>query len=363
MPQRKLGNSNLQVSPIGLGCRTISKLKDKEKAVALIQKAVELGINFIDTADIYGRGKSEEIVGQAISPIREKVILATKGGIRITSEGKPTQDLSQNHIIKAVKESLSRLGTDYIDLYQIHYADPETPPSETIKALNEFIETGEVKYVGLSNFPPDEFSEWTEMQDVITVQLPYNLLQNKNYSELLPICRSKNISIIVYTPLLMGLLTEKIRKDNVFPENDERSRIPRVMIEQFVEIVESLKPTAKEHSKTVAQLILGWLVNQPMIGSVLVGASDVQQVEENIKAAKMNFSTDEERAIEEAIAKIGVKLDNQAALTEKVDNAFINYAGRKVALLKMGMKVVVPEYVKIGDKIAISWSGDFIGIV
>jgi len=331
--------------------------------VSLIQKAVDLGINFIDTADIYGRGKSEEIVGQAISSIRKKVVLATKGGIRITSEGKPTQDLSKDYISKAINESLNKLKTDYIDLYQIHYSDPEIPPKETIQVLNEFIETGEIRYIGLSNFLPEEFIEWTEQQDVATIQLPYNLLQDKNYNELLPICKSRNISIIVYTPLLMGLLTEKIRKNAVFPQSDERSRIPRVIIEKCTETVGSLKSTAKEHDKTVVQLLLRWLINQPMIGSVLMGVSNIRQIEENIVATKMNFSKDEERSIKEVAVKIDLKLDNQAALTEKVEKVFTNFAERKVALLNMGMKITVPEYVRAGDKIMISWSGKFMRVV
>lgn len=363
MQLQKLGKSKLYVNPIGLGCRTIHKIEDRKKTVTMIQKAVELGINFIDTADIYGRGKSEEIVGQAISPIRKKVVLATKGGIRITSEGKPTQDLSQNRIRKAVKESLNRLKTDYIDLYQIHYSDPEIPPKETIKALNEFIKTGEIKYVGLSNFSLEEFREWTELQSVPSVQLPYNLLQNRNYNDLLPICKSKNISVIVYTPLMMGLLTDKIRKGTVFPKNDERSRIPRFVIEKCIETIESLKPIAEEHGKTVVQLLLGWIVNQPMVGLVLVGASDIRQVEENFMAMEMKFSREEENSINEAIAELDLKLDNQAALTEKGGKVFINYAEKKVALLGMGMKIIVPEHVKTGDKIMISWSGEFMKVV
>lgn len=362
LEKRRLGNSTLNITPIGLGCRNISQRLKEKDAVELIQKAVELGINLVDTADIYGRGKSEEIVGQAISPMRKKVVLATKGGIRITSKGKPTQDLSSNHIRKAVKESLDRLRTDYIDLYQIHYADPETPSRETVKALNEFVETGEIKHVGLSNFPQEELVEWLELQSVASIQMPYNLLQTKNYSELLPICKSKNINILVYTPLLMGLLTEKVEKYTGFSENDERSVIPSFVIEKCREIIKALRTVAEKNSKTVTQMLLGWLSNQPMIGSVLVGASSLQQLEENIEAVEMRLTVEEKRCIEEIVRKEDLKIDNMPVLTEKVVDVFTNYVGKKVARLEMGMKILVPREVEKGHKIMVSWNGEFIKI-
>ena len=362
MEKRRLGKSDLYVSPIGLGCRTLgSRAENRKEGVEMVRRAVELGVNFIDTANIYRRGISEEIVGEAIQPMRDQVILATKGGIVISEEGRPTQDLRPESIRQAVKESLKRLQTDYIDLYQIHYPDPATPFEETIGALREFVETGAIRYVGLSNFSPEELEKWAELMEVPSVQAPYNLLQRKTYRGLLPICERRKISMIVYTPLLMGLLTGKVTRNTTFDKGDERSIVPRRIVETCIEITERLRPVAERYNRTVAQLVLSYTMNQPGVGCVLVGASSIAQVVENVEAAQWTIPEEDRSAVEKIVEDVGESLDEQF-FVQAVRRVFTSYAGRRIAVLQMGMKFPVPSEVKTGDRIKISWNGEYLGI-
>ena len=362
MERKRLGRSNLYVSPIGLGCRRLGRRPEtRGEAIEIVERAVELGMNFIDTANIYGGGISEEIVGEAIQPWRRRVVLATKGGIVVTPEGLATQDLRPESVRRAVRESLRRLQTDYIDLYQIHYPDPATPFEETTGALREFVETGAIRYVGLSNFSPEELEEWAELMEVPSIQTPYNLLQRKTYRGLLPICERRKISMIVYTPLLMGLLTGKVTRATTFAEGDERSVVPRRVVETCIEITEGLRPVAERYNRTVAQLVLSYTMNQPGVGCVLVGASSIAQVVENVEAAQWTIPEEDRHAVEKIVEGVGESLDEQF-FVQAVRRVFTSYAGRRIAVLQMGMKFPVPSEVKTGDRIKISWNGEYLGI-
>ncbi len=358
MEKRRLGKSDLYVTPIGLGCRTLHKV-EAEKAVELVRKAVEMGINFIDTANIYGGGRSEEIVGEAIRDLRKRVILATKGSIVITNEGLPCQDLKPESVKKAVEDSLKRLQTDYIDLYQIHYPDPETPPEETVKTLMEFIESGIIRYVGVSNFSLKELERWSELIETPSIQIPYNFLQRRMYDRILDFCLSRQISIIAYTPLLMGLLTEKIR-DKDFIHSGERAHIPSRILEECGKIVDKLGLMGERHGMTAAQLILNWLANQPGIGCVLVGTSSIKHVKENIEGVKWRMPSSVKKMVDDLVADIEVDLGDEF-FTQKVKKVFSNYAGKTVAILEIGMKFIVPPDVKAGDTIKINWYGEYLG--
>lgn len=363
MSKRRLGNSDLYVYPVGLGCRTLGyKAKTEQDAIGIVQEAVKSGINFIDTANIYRKGLSEEIIGKAVQHMRKKVILATKGGIVTTSESLATQDLRPKSVRKAVKESLKRLQTDCIDLYQIHYPDPTTPFKETIKVLMEFLETGTIRYVGLSNFSPEELEEWCELMEVPSIQTPYNFLQQKLYRKLLPICEKRKISLIIYTPLLMGLLAGKITKNTTFTKNDERSIIPPNIIEACIKITDQMRQIAEKHGKTVAQLVLNYIANLPNVGCVLVGASSVDQVKENVEAVRWKMPREDITLIEKIIEGVKVSLDEQFFI-QKVKKVFSRYDGKRVAILEMGMKFIVPLSVEAGDKIKISWNGEYLGTV
>jgi len=260
-----------------------------------------------------------------------------------------------------VRESLRRLQTDYIDLYQIHYPDPATPFSETINALEEFLETGEIRYVGLSNFSPEELKEWCNLMEVPSIQILYNFLQRRLYRDLLPLCEERRISMITYTPLLMGLLTGKIRRDMVF-RGDERSIIPRRIIESCVRITEQLRPLAEKYGRSVVQVILNYLARRPGVGCVLVGASSVVQVEENAKAMEWTLLPEDQALVDKIVEDVGDGLDGES-FVQDVREVFWNYAGKLIAALEMGMKFPVPPKIKAGDRIKISWNGEYLGIV
>jgi myo-inositol catabolism protein IolS len=361
MSNRRLGKSGLYVFPIGLGCRTLGyKSAKEEEAIAIVQRAVELGTNFVDTANIYRKGKSEEIVGKAINSMRNKVVLATKGSIVRTPEGLPTQDLRPESVRQAVKDSLKRLQTDYIDLYQIHYPDPLTPFKETAEVLKELVGTGTIKNVGVSNFSSHELEEWTNLIETPTVQLPYNFLQRELYTKLLPVCQKHDVSMMIYTPLLMGLMSGKLTGNETFAENDERSTIPPSLVKTSISIANQLKPLADKYNKTVAQVIVNFILNQPQVGCVLVGASSLSQVEENVGAAKWTMQAGDRKKIEKTVHGTEESLDKQY-FTQQVAETRLNYAGNNVATIEMGLKLVVPHAVKKGDRIKISWNGEYLG--
>ena len=355
MKKNRLGRTELYISAIGLGCRTLSV---KERPEKIVERALDVGINFFDTADIYGMGKSEEILGDVLKGVRQDVVIATKGGITF-DDGIPTQDLRPEAVRKAVKGSLKRLETDCIDLYQIHYPDPLTPPKETAKALKEFIDTGEVKYIGLSNVTSEELKEWLEAIEVASVQIPLNAIQTKMYDELIPVCKAKNVSIIAHTPLLMGLLV-KIRPE--YSRGDERHYVPKEVVEGCIELIELLGPLARDVGKTLSQLMLNWTLSHLGVSSVLVGASSPEQVEENAGAVGWKVPHKADQIIAGVLKKMSVSLDYWP-ITLEVKDVLENYEGRKVAVTDMGMKFKVSSDINAGDKIAVSWSGEYIGKV
>lgn len=358
MERRRLGRTDIYVSPIGLGCRRIHKV-GTERAVKIIRYAVSLGVNLIDTSNIYGDGRSEEIIGEAIRDIRRRVILATKGGIVKTKDDLPTQDLRPESIRRSVEESLRRLGTDYIDLYQIHYPDPMTPLEATIGALMEYIESGTIRYIGLSNFSHEELIAAADLYDVPSIQIPYNFLQHKLYDEVKSFCRSREISVIPYTPLLMGLLTERVMEHRFIREG-EMSYIPPNVIEECKRIARAFHAIVEKTGRSMAQLILNWLVNRPGITCLLVGMNNTRHIEENITAIRWKMPYDVMREIESIADDVNLSLDNEFFI-QGVRDVSYNYAGKKVAILEMGMKLIVPPSVTRGDHIKISWNGEYLG--
>ena len=360
MKLRRLGNTDVFVTPIGLGCRTIHKV-GLANAVKLINYAVSLGINFVDTANIYGDGESERIVGQALSGIRDKVILATKGGIIKTSEGLYTQDLRPMSVKKAVKESLKRLNSDYIDLYQLHYSDPATPISDTVKGLKEYLETGEIRYIGFSNFSLRELKIASGIYTVPSIQIPYNILQQKTYHEIKEFCERKDIAILVYTPLLTGLLTDKIMEKDYLNKIKIHHISPHIVME-CKKIVNKISSVAREVDRSVSQVVLNWITNSPGVTSVLVGMNKIEHIEENIESIDWRIPTDVKQKLDRIIDNAKVRLDDEYFVQE-VKDIVHSYNDEKVVIISMGMKIVVPKHIKIGDKIMISWNGEYKGTV
>ncbi len=292
MKYRPLGTSGLMVSEVSIGTWAIGgenwgEVNDDDSITA-IRRAVDLGITFIDTADIYGKGHSEEIVGKAIKGRRQDVIIATKVANRWNEKGKQWTDCSYDYIVQAVQASLKRLGTDYIDVYLIHKPDPNTPAEETMRALEKLRQDGVVRAVGVSRYNLEQLAEAQSCLPLHVVQYPLNMFRRKEITPLLPFCREHDIGVMAYAPLSKGLLTGKFNVDTQFPDNDMRSRSSGFSGELFrkrLEAVEQLKPIAAKYGKTLAQLAINWNLCQPGVTTSLVGVKQPSQVEENAGGA------------------------------------------------------------------------------
>jgi aryl-alcohol dehydrogenase-like predicted oxidoreductase len=288
MEFERLGKSELIVSKIGLGAWQFGDKNwgwgesyGEKEALDVIDAALDSGINFIDTAEVYGNGISETIIGKAIKGRRDRVIIATKVS---------GQHLRYDDLLKAADESLKRLQVDYIDLYQIHWPSSYVPIEETMKAMEKLIDEGKIRYMGLSNFPVPLIREVERYfpYPVVSNQVRYNLVERDIEKEILPYCREKSISIIAWSPLAKGLLTGKYSKDS-FPKDDMRTKYDRLFtreenFSQIIEFVEILKNIAKKYGKTPAQIALNWLISQPGIFAI-PGAKRVEQVVENAGAS------------------------------------------------------------------------------
>lgn len=310
MEYRKLGFSGLKVSVIGLGGNTFGRAADEQQTAAIIHRALDLGVNFIDTADIYARGLSEEFVGKAVRERRREALVATKVCGRM-GDLPNDQGLSRAHIMDGVEASLRRLGTDYIDLYQVHFPDPDTPIEETLRALDDLVHQGKVRYIGCSNFAAWQICEalWVSdrhhLASFVSVQPQYNLLNRTIERELLPFCRRFGIGIIPYSPLAGGLLTGKYRLGEPPPPGTRAYNNPnmqRQLTEQNLRIVERLSAFAQARGHTVGELALAWLAAHPEVSTIIAGATSPEQVEQNVKAADWKLTADELKEIEALLA-------------------------------------------------------------
>ena len=302
MEYRNLGKSGLVVSELGLGGNNFGWWADEQTSLAVISKALDTGINFIDTADMYGQGRSEEIIGKAIKGKRADIIIATKFG-RQMGDNPEDQGGSRYYIMKAVDASLRRLQTDYIDLYQMHAPDPLTPIEETLSALNELVKAGKVRAIGCSNFAAWQLVEaiWTSkvnnMASFVTIQARYNLLERDIEQHIVPCCQKYDISIIPWGPLAGGFLTGKYQKGQDMPD-DARLAKPsgvynNVINENNWNKVTELKSFAEEHGHTIGELAIAWLLSKPWISSVIAGARKAEQLTANVQATGWTL-TDEE---------------------------------------------------------------------
>ena len=314
MNYRKLGSTDLELSEIGLGCWAMGggwgKTDDRE-SIAAARRALDLGINFFDTADVYGSGHSEQVLAKALGKNRKSAIIATKGGLVWDDHGCLFRCSSRHHLINAVEASLKRLKTDYIDLYQIHWPDPNTPFEVTMRAMDELVKSGKVRYVGVSNFTRRQIKECLTVRQINSLQPPYNMFMReieKDFS----FCKRHGIGIVTYGPLAYGLLTGKFTKETKFPETDWRSGKlfpdpgdwqPHIDIfygRQFrrnVRTVEKLKQIAKKLGKTVGQLSIAWVLSNPEVTSAIVGAKRPSQLEENLGGAGWKLSKDDNSKI------------------------------------------------------------------
>jgi aryl-alcohol dehydrogenase-like predicted oxidoreductase len=284
------------------GDQDIWGLVDDRESIAAIQHALDAGVNLIDTAPIYGRGHSEEIVGKAIQGRRKEVALATKCGLLMpTTKGSlPPRCLKRESIIQECEASLRRLRVDVIDLYQCHWPDPATPIRETMEALTSLQKLGKIRLIGLSNFGVDQITAAREFGPVHTVQIAFSLLNPRAAEDLIPFCREHDIAVLAYSSLGRGLLTGKFNPESRF--EDIRARDPEFTGRRFsrnLQLVDQLRPIAQRYGKTVAQVALNWVLNTPGLTAALCGAKRPSQVRENLGADGWKLSDDDRREIDQ----------------------------------------------------------------
>ena len=303
MEYRNLGNSELNVSILSLGCLNFGMFCDQETTTEIINTAIDLGVNCIDTAALYGgpKGHCETLVGKAIEGQRDKVILATKFGADSNARGSGLKGGGKrDYIVTSVEESLTRLNIDYIDLYQMHFPDNETPIDETLRALDDLVTSGKVRYIGSSNFASWQISEaaWTsitnEVSNFVSLQTRYSILNRDMEKEIVPACEKHNISVLPFFPLESGLLTGKIKRDEDPPPGTRlaiwggafRSDWKFDLMDKIIEFGQSI-------DRNILEMSLSWAANQKQIGSVLVGATKSEQLIQNINAISWKMSPEE----------------------------------------------------------------------
>ncbi len=302
MEYSSLGRSGLQVSVAGLGCNNFGLRCDKEQSAAVVHKALELGVNFFDTADIYGGGKSEEFLGAALGSNRPQVIVATKFSSPM-GQGPLNRGGSRRYIMQAVEASLRRLGTDYIDLYQYHFPDVRTPLEETLRALDDLVRGGKVRYIGSSNFAGWQVAEaqWLARTEHLTpfvsAQNEYSLLNRNIERELAPACEHYGIGVLPYFPLASGFLSGKYRPGEAPPQGTRLAvwgqRGAEMLSARNFEALEKLEAFAQARGRSMLELALGWLASRTPVPSVIAGATKPEQVEQNAKAVEWRLTPEE----------------------------------------------------------------------
>lgn len=310
MQQIKLGVDGTTVSRLCLGTMTFGKQVDENTAASMLDACLDYGVNFVDTANVYNAGVSEEVVGKILRSRRDRVVLATKVGIRVGDE--PHQfGLSRRTIQTQVEQSLRRLQTDYIDLYYLHQPDPDTPLEESLDAMNDLVRKGLVRMVGASNYAAwqlcrmHSIANSREFQPVVAVQSMYNLLARSLEPELVPACNELGVSLIAYNPLAGGLLTGK-HKPELAPETGTRfdgnaAYQDRYWNRQNFDAVTRLSSAAQAEGRSIVNLSLSWLLRHSPTGCVIIGASSMSQLNENLEAAEAGSCSSETLAVCEDI--------------------------------------------------------------
>jgi len=311
MQERSLGGQGLVVSELGLGCMGMSEFygtPDEDESIATIHRAIELGVTFLDTADMYGPFTNERLVGRAIADRRDQITLATKfgneraeDGTRLGVNGRP------DYVRRACDESLQRLGVDHIDLYYQHRVDPDTPVEETWGAMKELVEAGKVRYLGISEAAPDTIRKADSVHPITALQTEYSLWSRDVEEEILPTVRELGIGFVPYSPLGRGFLTGQIQRFEDLPEDDFRRTSPRFQGENFeknLELVDRVREIAAEKGVTAGQLALAWLLAQGEDVVPIPGTKRREYLEENVGAVTIELTDEDMRRIEE-VAPVG----------------------------------------------------------
>jgi aryl-alcohol dehydrogenase-like predicted oxidoreductase len=295
--KRKLGRSNIEVSVVGVGCNNFGRrIHDVAMARAVVDRAIDLGITLFDTADVYGNGTSESFLGETIGKRRSQVVIATKFGW-----GSPS-GASRRTIARTVEASLKRLRTDYIDLYQVHYPDPNTPIEETLRALDDLVRQGKVRYIGCSNLPArdvvaaQEIARRHGLTAFVSCQDEYSLIERGIERELMPVIVEHGLGFLPYFPLASGLLTGKYRRGAAMPPGSRLARnashAADFITERNWRLVEGLTAFSQRHGRSLIELAFGWLLSHAPVASVIAGATSAEQVEQNVRAANWRLSAD-----------------------------------------------------------------------
>lgn len=296
MKKRQLGKSDLYVSELGLGCMSLGT--DSKKAQEIIEVALEEGVNYFDTADLYDYGENEQLVGQALKSVRDQVIIATKAGNRWNEQKDSwSWDPSKKHLKEAVKDSLKRLQIDYIDLYQLHGGTIEDPIEDTIEAFEELKAEGFIRYYGISSIRPNVIREYVEKSNIISVMMQYSILDRRPEEEALPLLQKNGVGVVTRGPLAKGLLSDKILKNA-----SEKGCLDYT----FKELQETI-PLLREkivNSRSMTEIALQYNLANPAVSSVVAGASKTEQIRENAKAVRATPLSDEELAIIKSITKM-----------------------------------------------------------
>jgi len=299
MKYRKLGGSGLEVSEIGLGTNNFGPRLDFESSDRVISQCIDSGINLIDTSNSYGATVSEEYIGRSLTGRRDSVVLATKVSSRM-SEGPNQAGNSRIHIMDQIEGSLSRLQTDYIDLYQIHWWDDDTPIEETLRVLDDLVRDGKIRYFGCSNFSSWQVCEavWTSrsvgISSFVSVQPHYSMMERSIESELLPFCQKYDVGVLPYYPLANGFLTGKYRRGEDIPEGTRLGVNDRGMFtEENFDLIEKLDSFSSKRDKTVLDLAFAWLLARGEISSVIAGATSPEQVVSNAATAEFTLTNEE----------------------------------------------------------------------
>src|SRR5512136_3384744 len=316
MQKRKLGNSSLEVSALGLGCMRMSHdespIPDKQEMIAFLHAAVERGITFFDTAEVYGPFTNEELVGEALEPFRGKVVIATKFGWKHGEKGPHPSvgmDSRPEQIKRVADASLKRLRVDVIDLFYQHRPDPSVPMEEVAGAVKDLIQAGKVKHFGLSESNADQIGRAHAVQPVTALQSEYSIWWRNIEAEILPTCEELGIGVVPYSPLGRGYLTGKIDENTTYDSTDIRSRNPRFTSEAIKAnrvVIELLERIAAQKGATPAQIALAWLLAQKPWIVPIPGSRKLERLEENIGAAAIELTTNDLSEIESAMSQITV---------------------------------------------------------
>jgi aryl-alcohol dehydrogenase-like predicted oxidoreductase len=315
MEYARLGNTGLMVSELCLGCMTFGREADEDDSREIVDRFLDAGGNFIDTADVYSKGLSEEITGRVIKEVRDDVVLATKVYFPM-GEGPNDSGLSRKHVTQGCEDSLRRLGTDYIDLYQVHCWDGTTPPEETLSALTDLVRSGKVRYIGVSNFTgwqlmrSLQISEKYGFERFVCLQPQYSLVERNIEREILPICLEEGLGVIPWSPLGGGFLSGKYRRDEEPPEGSRISEAVESMEEYWYRraternwaALDVVGRISEEIGKSYAQISLNWLLRQDGVTAPIIGARTLEQLEDNIGASGWELTSEHIEELSEASA-------------------------------------------------------------